>query len=450
MPPRDFREHLQRLDALGMLRSVAREVDTRFEIAAGIRDSSDTDGPALLFENIRGYPGWKVAAGLYATPRLLAAAMGLPPDASNGAVTERYMACMGSRVEPILVKDAPVKEVVLEGRDVDLTRLPVPVYSEWDSGPFLAAGVEIARHPETGVQNVSIHRRKILGPDRTAILAVPPQHLGRMIGRAEELGHGLPVATVIGVEPSLVIASQIRAPEGVDEAGIAGAFRGEPLELVRCETIDVLVPANAEIVIEGTTVPHERVVDGPFAEFPGNYATLLGKCLSEVPVIRVSAVTMRKDARVQAMLTGMPVTENHVLKQWALTAEALIRCRGIADVREYHLTPGGACSYHAVVSIQKTREDEPRRLIQALMEIRNGPKMIVVVDEDIAVQDPVDVEWAVATRMRADRDLVVDNGPPPKIGMDATAPVSERQWYRKARVPGAGMGGFWQETQAPR
>ncbi|MFQ5825903.1 MAG: UbiD family decarboxylase domain-containing protein, partial [Dehalococcoidia bacterium] len=145
-----------------------REVDTRFEIAAGIRENSDRDGPALLFQNVRGFPGWKVAAGVYATQKLIALALGLPLEADEDAMVRRYLECEEGRVEPKLVSTGPVKEVIIRGEDVDLTKLPIPTYSALDAGPYLSAGVEIARDPETGIQNVSIHRRMILGKDKTA------------------------------------------------------------------------------------------------------------------------------------------------------------------------------------------------------------------------------------------------------------------------------------------
>ncbi|MFQ5827022.1 MAG: UbiD family decarboxylase domain-containing protein, partial [Dehalococcoidia bacterium] len=299
------------------------------------------------------------------------------------------------------------------------------------------------------IQNVSIHRRMILGKDKTAILAQGYQHLGRMILAAEQKGQGLGIATVLGADPSLVLASQIKAPEGVDEAGIAGAFRGAPLEMVRCETIDVEVPANAEIVIEGVTVPGERVMDGPFGEFPGNYITLMGTPQTETWVIKVTAITMRKNPIFQALLTGMPTTENHCLKKWATAADTFRVASGIADVKSVNITRGSA-GYHFVVSIRKRAEQEPKNLIYTLLSARLNCKQVTVVDDDIDVYDPEAVEWALATRMWAHRDIIIipplrrgpDDLPVPGMrgrhaqwGIDATAPLQDRQWYREA-LPG--------------
>jgi len=164
----------------------------------------------------------------------------------------------------------------------------------------------VARGTETGVQNISIHRRLVLDKNRTMLLAPGQQHLGLMITAAERRGIGLPFATVIGAEPAYTLASCIDAPEGVDETEIAGAIQGTPVKVVKCETIDVAVPANAEMIIEGVVVPKERTSCGPFGEFPGNYVSMLGTTKSEALVAKVTAITMRKDAIFQAMLTVAP------------------------------------------------------------------------------------------------------------------------------------------------
>ena len=156
---KDFRGYLDYLEKQDKLLRVQKEVDTRFEIAAGIRKISDNDGPALLFENIRDYPDWRVAGGVYATQKLIALALGLPIDADEESMVKRYLDCYEKRVKPKPVAGGPVKEVIIKGDDIDLTKLPVPIFSELDSGHFLTAGVEVSKHPETGIQNVSIARR---------------------------------------------------------------------------------------------------------------------------------------------------------------------------------------------------------------------------------------------------------------------------------------------------
>lgn len=443
----NFRNFINYLEKNGKLLRVKKEIDTRFEIAAGIRKICDTDGPALLFENVKGFPGWKVAGGIYGTKSLNALALRLPKDTDEMSIIRRYLEFEKKRIKPKMVSTGPVKEVVLKGIDVDLNKFPVPIYSEKDVGPYITAGVNFAKDPDGDWQNASMHRSLILGRDRMTLLAITHQHLGAMIMNAEKKGQGLGIATVMGADPEITLASQVKAPWGIEETETACSMRGEPIEMVKCETIDVAVPANAEIVIEGVTLPGERATCGPFAEFPGNYITMVGLGI-ETPVIKVTAITMRKDAIFQALLTGMPPTENHLLRQWPTCAAAHRLLEDIAHVKAFNLALKGAI-YHAVVSIHKKSEIEPRNVIFALLSSRLLIRRVTVVDDDIDVFNSGDIEWAVSTRVWPDRDIYIL---PPvwkgfgdltaaravtaRWGIDATMPVHERSWYSKALVPG--------------
>ena len=438
---KDLRGFLDYLEGKGKLLRVQKEVDVRFEIAAGIRKASDTEGPALFFENIKGFPGWKIAGGVFATQQHLALALGLPAEADEESILKRYLEWDEKQIAPKLVGMGPVKEVIVKGEDVDLTKLPIPIYSGLDAGPYLAAGVEIAKDPATGIQNASMHRRMILDKNRTSILAKEHQHLGRMLATAEEKGRGLGIATVVGAPPALAIASQIEAPFGVDETCIAGALRGEPLEMVKCETIDVDVPADAEIVIEGISLPQERALDGPFGEFQGNYITLVGETRTETPVIKVTAITMRRNPIAQAMLTGFPfpMTENHLLKKWAQAAAAYREAGKFADVKAVNVPIGGTGQLHLVVAIDKKSDEEAKNLLKTLLGTLRRPRHVVIVDGDINVYDHMAIEWAIATRVQADKDIIIiPPGPSPfaKWGIDATMPLEDRKWYERIKVPG--------------
>ena len=453
----NFREYLDYLDEEGKLARVKKEVDPRFEIAAGIRKASDTDGPALLFERVKGYPDWKVAAGLFATQKLLALAFGADDDERK--LVERYLEVDQKRVKPKLVGTGPVKEVILKGKDVDLTKLPIPTYCERDAGPYLTAGVEIAKHPDTGMQNVAMVRRMLMGRDRTSISAPPIHHLGLLVAAAHQKGKPLGVATVIGAHPALAIASQIRPGLGVDETEIAGAIMGKPMEMVKCETIDVEVPADAEIVIEGEIIPGEMVEDGPFGEYPGNYRSmsdyvvLTGSPISRNNVVKITAITMRKNPIFVALLTGMPITENHTLIKWA-TAAAIYRHASAVvydpeDITGVNMTVGGSCRHHCVISIRKRNEWMARDLIYSLLATRYITGLVTVVDEDVDIYDPVKVEHAIATTVKPDRDVIIlptvpapKGAPHPPIymfkwGIDATKPLLPDRWeFEKAVPPG--------------
>ncbi|MBI3079086.1 MAG: UbiD family decarboxylase, partial [Deltaproteobacteria bacterium] len=371
---RDFLDHL---DRRGLLAHIKKEVNTKYEIAAGIRKASDTNGPALLFEKVAGYPGWKVAAGIFATRRLVAEAFELP----EREVVQRYLEREDQRIPPVVVKDSPGKEVVWTGKDVDLYKLPIVTHSELDCGPYITIGIQVGKHPDTGIRNVSIHRLLLLDRDKLSCWAPPDHHLGRMILQAEDSGKGLPIATAIGVDPLTAIASQSKVPMGVDEFDVAGGFHGAPVELVRCETIDVEVPAHCEIIIEAVTIPGERCADGPFAEYPGTYSET-----KSAPVMRVTAITMRRDAIYQTGLTGFPLTENHTMIEPANAAAAFKEVRRLCpEVKAVNITPGGTSRHHCVVSIRKRHEDEGRNVVTALLAANLGIKLAIVVDEDIDV-----------------------------------------------------------------
>jgi 2,5-furandicarboxylate decarboxylase 1 len=442
MAYQNFRDFLSLLEANGQLVRVAKPVSTRFDIAAGIRKVSDTNGPALLYENVKDYPGWRVAAGVYATRTLLALALGVPET----QMLDHYEKLEEKFIAPEKAGFAPVQEVVISGGDVDLSKLPIVVHSELDCGAYVTIGVQTAADPDTGIGNLGIHRMLVLGKNRLSVWAPPDHHLGRMIVRAEDRGHGLPIATIIGADPRIAIASQVKAPYGSDEMHIAGGMKGSPIELVPCKTIPLMVPADAEIIIEGITVPGERVADGPFAEYTGCYSEA-----KQAAVLEVTAITMRRDPIYHTCLTGFPLTENHVLIELPNTVRIRQDARRIVpEVRDIYVTPGGTYRHHVVVSIKKRHEDEARNVILGLLATGIGIKQVTVVDEDIDIRNPVEVEWALSTRMQPDRDIIIvprlacstldPSAPKPRTtagwGIDATKPMRDNQKFAKVIVPG--------------
>lgn len=439
----DFRDFLRLLEENRRLVRVSREVDTRFEIAAGIRKVCDVDGPVLLYENIRNHPGWRVAGGVFASRKLLAMALGI----DEGGMLDHYERVERTFIPPEHVTDsAAVQEIVQTGDDVDLHQLPIVVHSELDAGPYITIGVQTAVDPDTGIGNLSIHRMFLLGKKRLTVFTPPDHHIGRMILKAEERGHGLPVATIIGADPRIVIASQVKAPYGCDEMHIAGGMKGEPIQLVSCKTIPLMVPADAEVIIEGVTIPGERVNDGPIGDYTGCYSAS-----KQAPVLEVTAITMRRNPIYHTCLTGFPPSENHIL----IDLPNLSRVRQdvkrvVPEVRDVHFTAGGSYRHHVVVSIRKRHEEEARNVILALLATGIGIKHVVVVDDDIDVHNPLDVEWALSTRMQPDRDIIIiprlvcstlDPSVPAARtsagwGIDATRPMRDYEKFAKVRVPG--------------
>ncbi len=442
MPWSDLRTFLTALEARGDLVRIPEQVDWEYEAVALTRRTSDLDGPALLFERVRD-SDTPCLSGLFAAKRRVAWAL----EVAESDLDDVYREREGRAIEPVIAAGpAPCQEIVLTGDQIDLTTLPILRHYERDGGRYITAGLQIANDPQTGRRNVSIHRMLLLDRNHLSVFAPLGRHLRTIIERCNDAGRPAEIATVIGTEPAIQIASQARAAYGEDELGVAGGLRGSPVELVRARTIDVHVPATSEIVIEGRIVPGRSVVDGPFGEYPGTYSDA-----KPAPVLEVTAITMRSGAIYQNTLTGMPMTENHWMMQAAATALAYREAFKITpEVKAVNVTPGGSSRHHIVVSIHKRHPSEARNLMLALLAAPIGAKLVTVVDEDIDVFDPLQVEWAMNTRMQADRDVIIlpnlysptldPSAPAPrtsaKMGIDATAPMGSGVDYQPPRIPG--------------
>jgi 2,5-furandicarboxylate decarboxylase 1 len=376
---------------------------------------------------------------------------------SEAGLLEAYKQAADNPLPCNVVQKAPCQEVVQTDFDIR-TLLPVPTHSEHDSGPYITAGLVIAKNPKTGIQNVSINRIQVNSKDRMAVLILP-RHLHAFQQAAEEMNQPLPVAVVIGVDPLTLLASQAIAPIDCDELEIAGALHGTPLDVVSCTTNNVMVPANAEIVIEGHIPPKVREEEGPFGEYPKYYSAK-----EKRQVIVVDAVTHRKDPIFH---TIVPAELEHLLLG-SIPREATILShlrRSFPGVLNVHLSLGGVGRYHLYVQIKKTHEGLPKNVISAAFSSHYDVKHVVVVDDDVDVHDPSQVEWAIATRFQAKRGLVVihdaqgsvldpsttiglpvdESGAIPlrfqgmssKLGFDATKPmVYEGHVFTKVKIPG--------------
>jgi 2,5-furandicarboxylate decarboxylase 1 len=434
-----LRAWIGRLREDGHLAVVTRRVDPRFEMAAVTRR---LDGRKAVWYARAGDTGMPVVAGVACTRWMLAAACGT----DEAGLVDRLLEAE-ARPRPCAVvpaSEAPVQERVrLDGIDL-MALLPVPVHHEKDGGHHVSAGLCVVRDPVTRAQNVSIHRLQVAGPDRFTALILP-RHTDQLYRAAEARGEPLECAIVIGADVATILASQSHVPFGVSELEVASALHDDPLPVVRCRTVDVDVPAAAEIVIEGRIVPHERLSEGPFGEFPRYYGPR-----SDKHVIDVTAITHRERPIFHDIL---PAGREHLLLG-ALPREASLLWglrRTFPAVRAVHMTPGGSCRFHAVVSMEKRQEGQGRNVILATLGNNFDIKHAWVVDADVDVFDPEAVEWALATRFQADRDLVLvpgaqgsrldpsaDGGISAKLGFDCTIPIgAEPGRYEVIRIPGA-------------
>jgi 4-hydroxy-3-polyprenylbenzoate decarboxylase/2,5-furandicarboxylate decarboxylase 1 len=439
----DLRGFMRLLEEEGELRRVSRPVSTRFEIAAGIRGMGDRGGPALLFENVAGHD-LPVVGGLFSTRHRSLLALGVD---DHEAGNRRFLEGLHNPVEPVATTAAaPCQEIVLTGDQVDLNALPLPVYSEKDGGAYVTVGLTISNDPADGRRNASVYREMRVDSRHLAVMSHVFQGLGTQIARAAELGVPLDVAIANGVHPVLLYASQAKVPHGVDELGIAGGILGRPVETVRCRTVDLEVPADSEIVIEGRILPGERALEGPFGEFSGYYGPA-----EHNPVIEVTAITHRADPVFLAGLTGVPTTDNHVLKVFAYESNLLENLRtAFPEVTAVCFPDWGGVQYAAVVALRQRYKGQARHLILTALGDAARVKWVIVVDDDIDVYDTEQVNWAIITRSQPAEDLVViprvaggplDPSAPEKEvisvwGLDATRPFGV-DYPEVVKVPGA-------------
>ncbi|MEE8472435.1 MAG: UbiD family decarboxylase [Dehalococcoidia bacterium] len=397
MPFEDLRQFINHLGEHGKLARVTREVDPRYEIAAYLRKAVDTQGPALWFENVKGHT-MPVVGGLFTTRELALTSLGFTP----GEAIESYLAALEHLVPPKLVSSGPCQEVTFTGEQVDLSCLPIPTYSAGDAGPYITAGVVVSRDPVDGSKNASIYRIQLKGKNRLGILSTSQHHLGIQYQKAEAQGRPLEVAIALGCSPAILQATQWEAPLGVDELGLAGALLGHPLEVVKGITVDLEVPASAEIIIEGRVLPGVREEEGPFGEYTGYYTGSSPK-----PVIEVSAITHRKEPLFHAFLCGTPPTENHVIKLVPLEASYYAMLKGkFPGVRAVRFPEAGGVGLMIVVAMEQRAPYEARSVIMSIFGSQRN-KVVIVVDDDIDIFNMDQVMWAVATRSQADHDLIV-------------------------------------------
>jgi 2,5-furandicarboxylate decarboxylase 1 len=433
---RDWLDHLAARDRLAVLKS---NVGLKFEVAAYAKR---LDGlRATVFPQPDGHP-IPVVSGLVSDRGWMAEAMGVEPS----EMLTRFQDAAENPVPWQEVSSAPAQEVVhRQGKDqLDLAKiLPLPTHNEHDGGPYIAAGIMIVRNPKTGKQNVSIHRCQLTGPNRLGVLVLP-RHTFVFQRMAEEAGQPLDAAIVVGVDPLTLLASQAIVPLDHDELEIAGALQQRPLPVVKCVTSDIRVPAEAEIVIEGRFLPNVREPEGPFGEFPQYYGE---RALREV--MEIVAVTHRKDAIFHTIVGGG--LEHQLLGAIPKEATLLTHLRrNFPNVLDVHLSPGGVMRFHLYVQIRKTQEGQGKNVILGAFAGYFDLKHVIVVDEDVDIHNPTEVEWAVATRFQADRDLVIvpesqgskldpsnRDGVGAKMGLDATKPFKAPEMvFKRIHVPG--------------
>jgi UbiD family decarboxylase len=393
----DFREFLKALEEAGELERWSKPISLR-----DVGRLIESREKALLIERPSGY-SIPILANVMASRRAWAIAFGVKEPSEILAEMRRRTSRL---VPPVRVSTGPVKEVVQIKEKADLVSLPAYLQHEFDGSVYISAAMDVSRHPETNGYNVGVRRLMVRGPRETGIDMVSPTDLRSNYRRARELGKKFPIAMVVGTHPLNYLGSQWAAATE-NEYEVLGAMRGKPIELVSCETVDIEVPADAEIVLEGYLEGDWAEVEGPFGEYHGGYGQPHIN-----PVFRLTAITRREDALFQTATIG---GRRHYftdtagiaclvreLRIWLAVAHAL------RPPVQVYCPPAGAL-HHARISIKNRDPGDGRNALAAALA-NTGLKMAVVVDDDIDVYDDRMVEWALSTRFQADRDTVILSG----------------------------------------
>ena len=435
--PADLRATLAMLRSHGELAEVTGEVHWDRELGALTREMLFRKGPALLYRNITGYNGVdarcsQLATSLMASRRRLALCLGLEEELSNAQLVKHVIRKLNERIRPVLLDDGPVLEQQLSASEVNLEAFPVPRWHHLDGGRYVNTyAAVVTKDPDTQAVNVGVYRGMITRRDGIAVLLVPSQHWGRHWTKYQARNQPMPVACVYGWNPVMDIIAGSPVPEGVSEYEVIGALLGEPVPLVKCRTVDLEVPASAEIVVEGFIDPNPSTyeLEGPFGEFTGYVSDVP----TPRPVVQVTALSHRTDpifrGTLEGSLPGAAGENSHVSAvlraaiAWNTLDSAGVP--GILDVFVHPVTNGTTI----VVQIRKSSEGHAKWVAAALWSTGAALfryKNVIVVDDDIDPSDYSALDWAIAYRVRARTDDVVVF--PGMFGspIDPSTPLEER------------------------
>jgi 2,5-furandicarboxylate decarboxylase 1 len=423
MVERDFPSELLRIRV-----PVRRELDITslvFELERAGKS------PVVVYENVEGHK-MPVVTNIAGNRQLLAACLGVNPEDLPSAFRERcqkYIPCE-------VVRNAPWQDVVLEGDDVDLTKLPIPLHFSVDAAPYITAGQIVARDPVTGVDTTGFHRLMLKGKNKLGVSLHSRRRMYEFHRRAAERGQNLPAAITLGIHPLHYMGAMVYAyPPNVRKFEIIGGLFGEPYRLAKTGASDLEVPAGAEIVIEGEILADAKEPEGPCSEFTGD-----ASYRSTQNVFVAKRIRMRRDAIFHSIVSGM--SQDHILVSCVTREGEILNTlrRNLPNVIGVHVPHRTCGAFLAIIKMKKTAQGEPQQAMMAALGTEFYTKYVIVVDEDVDIFDMSDVMWAVATRVRAEKDIVLipgckgailDPTSDPetftltKMGIDATRPIGK-------------------------
>jgi 4-hydroxy-3-polyprenylbenzoate decarboxylase len=467
----DLRDFIAQLERMGELRRIGVEIDTRLEMTEICDRVLRAGGPAVLFEKPKGH-AMPVLANLFGTPRRVALGMGQesvdalrevgkllaflkepePPKGLKDAWEKFPVFKQVLNMSPKIVSSAPCQEIVWEGKDVDLSRLPIQHCWPGDVAPLITWGLTVTRGPAKSRQNLGIYRQQVLGPNKVIMRWLA--HRGGALDFRDHClknpGQPFPVAVVLGCDPATILGAVTPVPDNVSEYQFAGLLRGAKTELVKClgelqAKADLQVPASAEIVLEGYIDPNETALEGPYGDHTGYYNEQ-----STFPVFTIERITMRKNPIYHSTYTGKPPDEPAMLAVALNEVFVPLLQKQYPEITDFYLPPEG-CSYRlATVSIRKQYPGHAKRVMFGIWSFLRQfmyTKFIIVVDDDVNIREWKEVIWAMTTRVDAARDTLIAENTPidyldfaspvaglgSKMGLDATNKwpgETNREWGR--------------------
>jgi 4-hydroxybenzoate decarboxylase len=428
-----MRDYIEQLRKRGELRVVRREVDPAFELAGVIVRSQRESDAAILFEKVKG-TRFPVVSNVFGSQRRLSEMIG----ATDG-FCRRWLEVVSKGVS-FPAAGRPITAVPGDLQEGRMRDLPHIRYFERDAGPYLTAGVFLAKEPDTGVPNLSFSRSMMVSDTELRVRLAPPHDLTKYQAKAEQRGAPLDVAILLGPPPEVFLAACASVPYEADEMAIAAQLRGAPLPLRPCKTIDLMVPAETEIVIEGRILPNERRPEGPFGEFLGYY---VGEGRNHV--FEVQHVSWRRDAMFHALLCGYAED----LRALEISFASRVYRHIVADLPGILDVSCSPSPLHTIVKIRPQFEGHAQQVIlKTFSSHLQYNKVVIVVDEDVDIHDFQDVWWAVMTRCRVDRKITIIPDIPGfyrdearvhwgRLGIDATKPFGREKEFERKVIPGA-------------
>jgi phenylphosphate carboxylase beta subunit len=413
-PIDDLRGYIAACERAGMLHRVKTSVDWKWELCHVSKVNEEQKGPALLYENVKGYD-IPVFTSAFTTPARLALALGQDPSLSMVQLARKWMELTTKQlVKPRFVEKPPVMENVLTGPDIDLEAFPVPWFYPDDGGRFfVTAGYLVTRDPDTGWTNLGTYRSQILGKDILGSQIIKGKHGDMHMKKYQERGELMPAAAVVGCDPVLFLASSTLVSAQVDEYDIAGALRGEPVPVFKSDLTGLTLPANAEIIAEGYIDPNELMDEGPFGEYTGYYSGNKGKDYPK-PVLRVKRILHRNKPIWWSTTVGKPINDIHMIQSLNRTATLWydLETMKVPGIQSVYIPPEACGRFWAIVSVKQMYPGHSNHVADAVCASTTGHyglKGVITVDHDIAADDWDRVMWALSTRFDPARSVQILN-----------------------------------------